>query len=295
MRNRFFITGVVLMIFISVLQWGCSRMIPIGDPNEYWQQVLSKMGSINSYHLKMDMVLEYDGPDGAGKMSMKADGEYEDVYTTDRLSHLIVVQSGFGGGASGQPMTNRIDEYIAGGKVYIQSPTDGAWYFMDVPDLASGDMQAIFSPQSTWLVFTAASDLRVTSETNMAIRYEFEIDPGVFSDALNSEFVRKLLAQEMSAEELSLFSETMRNFFVDAIWYMLVDKKSGLATEIGVTVPDALKSMAQLFRNDPPPPGATMRVGMKMYYSDYNKDFGLVLPAAAQDAHPISEMNNNRT
>ncbi len=286
MRTRALIASLACLILVPLNALGCSSFTPVSDPQGYLNEAYKNFAACNSYGMSMEMKMEMSGFGEDENMHMAADGG-----VSKDASGNFVAKMDFKIANPDMPSFSLgkfvLTTYIGNDKLYIQDPRDEQWYYQ--PLYSSGDpfgMMNTLDPSYERDFVQRAKEVLVANETSTSIKYEFKINLDQLLELMKQQWSSIGGDKGNSAEELDFAMEILRRLFEHITFSTVIDKKTQLPTEFSFTSGNLVTYMQYLAPDEPAPPGAVMRMSAKLRFSDFGKDFQIVLPPETQNALP---------
>ncbi len=299
MRKRFVtflvMAMVVAIVVTAVVGCGSKSGGGTGDPIAFFNTAKGQLSSATSFSLQGEVGVKFNGTSGQTSLfpsnisvpfegAMQKKGDATNAKLSFDASFINDMLGGLMGGTTGMPSS--MDMYLIDGKMYVQNPLDGSWYYADtasVPGLPSS-----ITNQDYAQLLEASTDVKVVSESGNTIKYEVGIDVDVlFTGDLAG--LAGSLPEGMSEQDLQDMMDQMKQAFGDMKMNVTVDKASGNPTEISGSFDISMEDLGDL-TGGMFDMGESMTITFEVNFADFGKQQNITLPDAAKNALPIEDI-----
>jgi hypothetical protein len=284
--RRLCVAAVLVLFAVTALLAGCGTGSTafLDNPVDFFKQARENMQTAGSFRMEGKVKADYSDDSDSESMTMG----YNMVYERKSEGEMLVkmeIDANMG--------RNRIETimYIAGDRMYMKTP-GGQWVYMEMSVLSRmEDMSQGIGPQNMMEALETADSAEVVDEDGRSITYRLVIDfermmrqQQDLLDEMKEDFDKA--PGEMSFDE---YTKMMKAVYENIDYIVTFDKESGLAIEFEFRVDMDMSLIAEMFPDDPPPPGARLVMKGVFEIGDYGKVFNLELPEEAEDAIPVEE------
>ena len=301
MRKKFIaITGmaVVVALLVAVVV-GCGSKSGgggSGDTMAFFTQAKGQLSSATSFTLQGQLGVKLKGTSGQSSLipsnmnvpfegAMQKTGNVPAAKLSLDMSFLTNILAGLMGSSG---LSSTTDVYFVDGKIYGQSPLDGAWYVADpatVPGLPSFITNQDYAQLLDW-----GKDVKVIQETSSTIKYELSVDMSKVPSDL-SQIIAGLAEGQMTDAQLQAFTDNFKKSLSSMKLDVTVDKASGNPTEISTSVDISFQGLED-------PTGGMMDIGtgatvsFDVNFADFGQKQDITLPEGAKNAKPVEDVTS---
>jgi len=278
---------VLCAAMTSIVLCGCGTngTASLADPMAFYQQARDNVRTADSFRMRGEMLMEFNGLPGADTMAVDYDMVYELKSDGEMLAKMDMRYQGQQG--------FDMQAYITENRMYMEMP-GGMWVFQDL-NLASDltDVGQAMGPQYVIQMLDMAESAVVVAEDTGSITYDLVLDYDKMMAAQQQdmqEIMEQLEEQGVPGFDPDAFAEIIKEILSEMELKMTVDKNSGLPTAMQMHMDMDFSLFAELLPEGTLPQGASMSMDADFEFSDYGKTFDIELPEEAKDAIPMEEL-----
>jgi len=300
MRKKFIaITGVVMIAALIVAAVvGCgskSGSSSVGDPLAFFNQAKGQLKAATSFSLQGQIGVKFNGTSDESSLlpsniNVPFDGAVQKTGNVPdaKLSFDTSFISNMLGGLTGSSgMSSTMDVYLVQGKIYFQSPLDGAWYYSDTTSIPG--LPSFITSQDYAQLLDAAKDVTLVQEISSSMKYEVSLDVNKLFPGDLSQLFGSLPQGEITPEQLQSMVDQLKQSISNTKMNVTVDKASGNPTEIAFTLDLSLQGLGDL-TGGLVDMGTGVTVSFDANFADYGQKQDINLPSAAKNAKPAEDM-----
>ena len=179
-----------------------------------------------------------------------------------------------------------VETYIIGDRLYMGVPGQG-WYYGDIGNQAAQQDITSVSPENLQTILKYITKSSITAEDDATTTLAVQVSQDYLFDVFKQLNSAQQASGSTSTNLLSQLSDYIKDANMDVT--MRVEKGTNRLQEISLTMKISFKPI------DQGPQSASMTFATDAQYYDYNTALQLTLPADAQNAQPLSALQNQQT